>query len=218
MNGTERTPRIETLLKKMQAQPRYASIEQARIITRCYRENEGLPRILQRSLALKAALEQIQIAIEPEELIVGNRTAGVRWGVVFPESGDNWVNKEFETLPTRPQDRFNVREEDIEIFRREIYPYWQGKSLEDVLRLRNGREFDDLGMVVKINQKDHAQGHICPDCERWLKLGPAGLRAWAQEKLESAPDQNHDFYRAVVNVMDGAITFILRYAELARKM
>lgn len=218
MNGTERTPRIETLLKKMQAQPRYASIEQARIITRCYRENEGLPRILQRSLALKAALEQIQIAIEPEELIVGNRTAGVRWGVVFPESGDNWVNKEFETLPTRPQDRFCVHEEDIETFRQEIYPYWQGKSLEDVLRLRNGREFDDLGMVVKINQKDHAQGHICPDCERWLKLGPAGLRAWAQEKLESAPEQNHDFYRAVVNVMDGAITFILRYAELARKM
>ena len=218
MERTGSTPRIEILLKKMQAQPRFASIEQARIITRCYRENEGLPRILQRAFALKAALEQIEIAIEPEELIVGNRTAGVRWGVVFPESGDNWVNREFESLPTRPQDRFNVREEDIETFRRDIYPYWQGRSLEDVLRIRNGEEFDDLGMVVKINQKDHAQGHICPDCERWLKLGPAGLLHWAQEELVSAPEEKRNFYRAVSTVMEGAIAFMRRYADLARKM
>ena len=121
--------RISTLLRKMQEEPRYASIEQARIITRCYRENGDKPRILQRALALNAALNEIGIAIEQEELIVGNRTAGVRWGVVFPESGDNWVNREFETLPTRPQDRFNVKNEDIETFRREIYPFWQGKSL-----------------------------------------------------------------------------------------
>ena len=79
MERSASTPRIEILLKKMQAQPRFASIEQALIITRCYQENEGLPRILQRSLALKAALGEIEIAIEPEELIVGNRTAGVRW-------------------------------------------------------------------------------------------------------------------------------------------
>ena len=218
MERSASTPRIEILLKKMQAQPRFASIEQALIITRCYQENEGLPRILQRSLALKAALEEIEIAIEPEELIVGNRTAGVRWGVVFPESGDNWVNREFETLPCRPQDRFNVRKEDIETFRRDIYPYWQGKSLEDVLRIRNGEEFDNLGMVVKINQKDHAQGHICPDCERWLKLGPAGLLHWAREQLASAPKEKQDFYRAVATVMEGAITFIQRYAALAREI
>ena len=124
-----RTPRIETLLQKMRSQKRYASIEQARIITRSYQMNEGAPRILQRALALKAALEEIGIAIEPEERIVGNRTAGVRYGVVFPESGSNWVDREFESLPTRPQDRFGVRAEDIEIFRREIHPYWQGKSL-----------------------------------------------------------------------------------------
>ena len=43
----------------------------------------------------------MEIRVEPEELIVGNRTAGVRYGVVFPESGSTWVDKEFETLPTK---------------------------------------------------------------------------------------------------------------------
>ena len=35
----------------------------------------------------------MEIRVEPEELIVGNRTAGVRYGVVFPESGSTWVDK-----------------------------------------------------------------------------------------------------------------------------
>ena len=213
-----RSARIERLLEKMRSQPRYASIEQARIITRCYRDNEGAPRILQRAMALKAALEEIEIAIEPEERIVGNRTAGVRAGVVFPESGSNWVNREFESLPTRAQDRFEVRAEDIEIFRREIFPYWQGKSLEDVLRARNGAEFDALSMVVKINQKDHAQGHICPDCAAWLKKGPAELRREAVERGAQAQGERALFYRAVEITMDGAIAFMGRYARLAREM
>ena len=213
-----RTPRIETLLQKMRSQKRYASIEQARIITRSYQKNEGAPRILQRALALKAALEEIGIAIEPEERIVGNRTAGVRYGVVFPESGSNWVDREFENLPTRPQDRFEVHPEDIEIFRREIHPYWQGKSLEDVLRARYGEEFDALGMVVKVNQKDHAQGHICPDCESWLKLGPAGLLKQARQGEAQSDGEKKLFYRAVAITMEGAIAFMRRYADLAGRM
>ena len=210
--------RIELLLKKMRAQERYASIEQARIITESYRAHEGEERILQRALSLRAALEKIEIAIEPEERIVGNRTAGVRFGVVFPESGSNWVDREFENLPTRPQDRFHVRQEDIDCFRSEIHPYWKGKSLEDVLRQRYGQEFDELGMVVKINQKDHAQGHICPDCEAWLRLGPSGLLAEARLGMERAAEEKKIFYRAVAIAMEGAVCFIRRYAALARTM
>ena len=110
MDGLYQTQRIKDLKDKMLSEPRYASIEQALIITKTYRENEDDPRIIQRAKALKAALEQMEIRVEKEELIVGNRTAGVRYGVVFPESGSTWVDREFETLPTRPQYRFNVHE------------------------------------------------------------------------------------------------------------
>lgn len=211
------TPRIDTLLKKMQNEKRFASIEQARIITDSYRRSEGEPRIIQRALALKAALEKIEIAVEQEERIVGNRTAGARWGVVFPESGSKWVNREFEMLPMRDQDRFNVRKEDIEEFRRDIFPYWQGKSLEDVLQSRAGEELDALRKVVKINQTDHAQGHICPDCERWLGMGPSGLKAWAENELCSAEGERALFYRAVSITMEGAIAFMRRYAALTKE-
>ena len=125
--------RITILKEKMLDEKRYASIEQARIITRIYKENETLSVPMKRALSLKAALEEIEIGVEKEELIVGNRTKGVRAGVVFPESGCSWVDREFETLPTRPQDQFEVKTEDIKEFRETIYPYWKGHSMEKKL-------------------------------------------------------------------------------------
>ena len=216
MKDLKKTERIDILKDKMLAEPRYASIEQARIITRVYKENEDKSTVLKRALSLKAALEELEIAVQPEELIVGNRTKGVRTGVVFPESGLKWINEEFETLPTRPQDKFQVREEDIREFREEIYPYWHGRSMEDVISQNYGPEISAMAKVVKINQKDHAQGHICPDTKLWLELGPAGLAEKARRAKKQHPE-NPEFYDAVVLVMEGARTFMRRYARLLEK-
>lgn len=210
--------RIKTLKQEMLAEPRYATIEQARIITKSYQQTEGQPRCIQRAMALKAALEQMTIRIEPDERIVGNRTPGVRGGVVFPETGASWVAKEFDSLPTRPQDRFLIRQEEVEEFRNQILPYWKGRSLEDQVRQAVGPQVDAIAKVVKINQKDHSQGHICPNTKKWLALGPAGIRQQAQEHLAGAEGKQKDFYESIVLVMDGACHFIARYAELAQKM
>ena len=53
------TKRIDILKEKMLDAPRYASIEQARIITRVYKENEELSTPQKRALSLKAALEEL---------------------------------------------------------------------------------------------------------------------------------------------------------------
>ena len=213
MDNLKMSERISILKDKMLSEPRYASIEQALIITETYKNNENKPRIIQRALALKNALLNLKINAETEEMIVGNRTAGVRYGVVFPESGSTWVDKEFETLPVRPQDKFNVREEDIKIFREIIKPYWEGKSLEDVLKKEYGKEINEIAKVVKINQKDHAQGHICPNCEKWLKKGPAGIKAEAEKYLETASGDKKDFYESVIIVMEGVQQFMMRYCS-----
>ena len=218
MKALFQTQRVKNIRERILSEPRYASIEQAMIITDTYKKNENQPRIIQRALALKASLEQIKITVHPDELIVGNRTAGVRAGVVFPEAGSSWVYREYETLPTRPQDKFNVHEEDIETFRKEIYPYWKGKSLEDVLDERYGKEIKEIEKVVKINQKDHAQGHINPNVAEWLEYGPAGYRKMAEEKLETATKESQkQFYQSVMIVMKGVQHFMMRYHDLLMK-
>ena len=207
--------RISQLKEKVLTQPRYASIEQALIITESYKDNEDKSRILQRALALKSALCRIKISADPTELIVGNRTAGVRYGVVFPESGSTWVDREFETLPTRPQDKFLVNKQDINTFRAVIKPYWAGKSMEDIIQMDYGAEIAAIEKVVKINQKDHAQGHICPNSTEWLTKGPAGLAEEAKIHLKATQDPEQiDFYQSVIEVMEGAQIFMLRYYDL----
>ncbi|MDR0568160.1 MAG: formate C-acetyltransferase/glycerol dehydratase family glycyl radical enzyme [Spirochaetaceae bacterium] len=215
MKDIDMTKRIFRLKARLHREPRFVSLEQARIITETYRQYSGASRIVQRAYSLKAALERIPITIDPDELILGNRAPGIRSGVVFPESGCSWVDAEFETLPSRPQDPFQVKPGDPEDFRRSILPFWKGKSLEDVLRSRAGAEIDEIAAVVKINQKDHAQGHICPDCAGWLAKGPAGLREEAETALLRAQGDAADFYRAVTLVMEGTSAFMLRYAALA---
>lgn len=213
MDSLNQTDRISILKEKMLNEPRYASIEQARIITRVYKENEELSVSKKRALSLKAALEQLEIGVEKEELIVGNRTKGVRYGVVFPESGCSWVNNEFDSLPTRPQDKFQVNKEDIKEFKEEIYPYWQGKSMEDVIKNSYGKSIDQISKVVKINQKDHAQGHICPDSANWLKLGPRGLLQEAQAKLDNCNEEQKEFYECVIIVLEAVCEFMVRYHD-----
>lgn len=53
--------------------------------------------------------------------------------------------------------------------------------MEDVIKNNYGKEIEAMAKVVKINQKDHAQGHICPDSALWLKLGPQGLMEKAKK-------------------------------------
>lgn len=213
MDNLEQTPRITLLKEKKLNEPRYVSIEQARIITRIYQENESLSIPKKRALSLKAALEELEIGVEKEELIVGNRTKGVRYGVVFPESGCSWINKEFETLPTRPQDKFRIKKEDVKEFKEIIYPYWQDRSLEDVIKENYGEEINAIAKVVKINQKDHAQGHICPDTKTWLELGPKGLMTKAYEKLKNCDENQKEFYECTIIVLEGVCHFMMRYHD-----
>ena len=209
--------RVQQLKQIMFAEERFASVEQAKIVTDVYRAHADLPRNILRALALKEALTKIEIRITEGELVVGNRTTGVRAGVIFPESGLSWVDREIETLPTRPQDPFQIRAEDVRIFQEEIFPFWQGKTLEDILDERIGDEMRAIGKVGKINQTDHAQGHICPNTERWLSHGPSGLIEEAMAERKRNPERA-DFYDGLILSLEGAQTFMRRYAAFAREM
>lgn len=209
------TARIISLRKKTVSAERYLSIEQAKIITHIYKENEDLPVIMKRALALSEALCEIPISIDPEELIVGNRTPDIRAGVVFPEAGITWLINEIDSLPGRPQDTFNVREEDKICFREAIEPYWKGKTLEDNIYGNFGERLSAIEKVVKINQKDHAQGHICPDVEIWLRFGPAGLKKMADEYLADTVPDKAMFYKSVSATLNASCKFIKRYSVLA---
>jgi formate C-acetyltransferase len=210
--------RILSLKEKTVNSFRYLSLEQAKIITRIYQQNEDLPVMLKRAKALAQSLIEMPIAIDPEELIVGNRTPDIRAGVVFPEAGISWLSNEIDSLPLRPQDPFNVKQEDIKCFKEIIEPFWHGKTLEDDIYSSFGKEISEIENVVKVNQKDHAQGHICPKVEDWLRYGPSGLLKISEDKLRKALDEQKVFYESVTITLSAACRFIHRFGVLASEM
>lgn len=212
------TNRILSLKQKTLSAERFLSLDQAKIITRVYRENDQLPVILKRAIALSCSLLEMPVNIDPQELLAGNRTPDIRAGVVFPEAGISWIKDELDTLAKRPQDPFNVRPDDAKYFLGQIEPFWKGKTLEDDIALQYGKEIRAIERVVKINQKDHAQGHICPKVEDWLKYGPAGLLELARIKQNSATGEKAIFYKSVIITLEAACKFMQRYAALAHEM
>jgi formate C-acetyltransferase len=143
-------------------------------------------------------------------------------GVIAPEGAVAWIDKELEILATRSQDQFNIQPDSIRELREEIFPYWQGKTLEDTVA---GRIPEDImvavkGKVFSLNQTDHAQGHILPDLEGWLRLGIQGIREKlqsARRKAEVQSEKQQIFYEAALIALQAAQEFISRYADLARQ-
>jgi pyruvate formate-lyase/glycerol dehydratase family glycyl radical enzyme len=202
---------------------REIDVERARYTTESYRQTEGQPMAVRRARMLLHLVRQMSIAIHPDELIVGNRSALPRMGVIAPEGAVDWVDRELEILPTRPQDRFKVQPEQVRELRDKIFPYWRGRTLESVVAARLPADVKRAaqGKAFSLNQTDHAQGHILPDVEGWLRLGVSGLR----HKVKAARDragvlaaEAEAFYDAALIALQAAQEFIQRHADLARRL
>lgn len=212
------TNRISRLKTALFANTREISLERALLYTASHRQTEGEPVILRRAKATAYILEHVEISIRDEELIAGNRTVKPRAGIMSPEMDPYWLLKELGQFPTRPQDRFAISEEDKRIYREELFPYWEKRSMKDFI---NGQMTDEVKaatstQIFSINQTDKGQGHIIIDYPRLLNHGLGELVAQMQQHCQQQPE-NH-FYQAALLLLEASQKHILRYAELAETM
>ena len=208
------TNRISRLKTALFANTREISLERALLYTASHRQTEGEPVILRRAKATAYILEHVEISIRDEELIAGNRTVKPRAGIMSPEMDPYWLLKELDQFPTRPQDRFAISEEDKRIYREELFPYWEKRSMKDFI---NGQMTDEVKaatstQIFSINQTDKGQGHIIIDYPRLLNHGLGELVAQMQQHCQQQPE-NH-FYQAALLLLEASQKHLLRYAEL----
>ncbi|MDX6842605.1 formate C-acetyltransferase [Hafnia paralvei] len=212
------TARIERLKAAMFANPREISLERALLYTVSHQQTEGEPTILRRAKATAHILDHVEISIRADELIAGNRTVKPRAGIVSPEMDPYWLLKELEQFPTRPQDRFEISNEDKQIYREQLFPYWEKRSMKDFI---NEQMTDEVKTAVKtqifsINQTDKGQGHIIIDYPRLLKNGLGQLVGEMRSLTAQHPD--NAFYQAALLLFEASQRHILRYSALAQEM
>ena len=131
LDGNNNFPRISALLKAYWDSTPKVDIERAKIYTDSYRETEGEDVLIRRAKAFKMYCDIREISIPEGQLIVGDTSKYPRGGVVDPIFHGGWLKKEVKTISTRKQDPYEISEADIECLEKEIFPYWEGKSISE---------------------------------------------------------------------------------------
>lgn len=234
MNTTESQPslssRIHALRERyLRAKP-FISISRARAVTEVYRRYPGLSPVLLRARAFRLACQTAPLWIAPDELIISHPAGGARGGEIAPEISWRWVADELDTMSTRAQDPYLIKEEDKKELREHILPFWQGRSLDEMaetqLRHAGLWEWSHQEGICDLSIKtQNGGGDSCPGYDNiLLRHGMGGIRRQAQDALEAMENEVHqsqeqyDYYLAVIETCDATIEYASRYADLAWQM
>ncbi len=209
---TQRTRRIKDSLF---ANPRQISLERALLYRESYLETEGESPVMRRAKAFAHVLERHQIVLDGDDLLVGNRTSEPRAGVVSPEMSPYWILDELDEFPVRPQDTFEVSEEDKRTYREVLYPFWKGRSLNDWYTAHRPDEVAaaEKDRVFAVAQTDKGQGHIIADIPEVLSRGLGDVLAEVEALSAAAPE--NDFLRAGALCVRALIGYVCRYQRVA---
>ena len=125
------TPRIKALKDNYRKQVPSISTYRARAVTEITKANPGMPKIILRAKAFRHCCETAPLIIQDNELIVGNPTGGPRVGAFAPDIAWKWMRDELDTIGTRDQDPFYISDEDKKYMKEELFPFWEGKSVDE---------------------------------------------------------------------------------------
>lgn len=203
--------------------------ERARIWTKSHKETEGEPTIIRRAKAFFAACEELPVNIYDGELIVGTAGNFRKTGILTPEFSWTWVDKEMDTFDKRPQDPYYMTKEQIDYVRKEIFPYWKGKSLEESFLKQLPKDTAmltiDTGIIDNDSKWRQAVGEITPDYQDTLfAKGYSGIIKEAEEQLEKLRAvsfeniEKMNFYESLIIVSNGIITLSNRYSDKAKEL
>ncbi len=223
------TERIESARQNyINAKPAI-SYERARIWTESHKKTEGMAVAIRRARAFKDTCEQIDVNIYEGELVVGATGEFRKCGILTPEFSWTWVDKEMDNFDKRVQDPYVMTDEQRDYVRKNIFPYWKGKSLEEAFLAQISPETAkvavDTGFVDNDSKWRQAVGEITPDYQDVLfKKGFGGIIKEAKEHLSKLSVTNPedlkkiDFYKSVILTSEGIIILANRYSAKAKEM
>jgi len=223
------TDRIEMIRQNyVNAKPEI-SCQRAKIWTDSHKETEGLPVCIRRARAFYDCCDRLEVHIFPGELVVGAIGEFRKCGILTPEFSWMWVDREMDTFATRPQDPYLMTDEQRDFVRKEIFPYWKGKSLEEAFLARLPEDTRRIGVDTGILDNDskwrQAVGEITPDYQDVLfKKGFGGIIREAEEHIAGLDAVNpedlekKDFYQSIIWTSKGIIRYANRYAHRAEEM
>lgn len=224
------TERLAKLKENYLKQVPSITIHRAKVITKIARENPGMPKAILRGKSFKYCCETAPLVIQDNELIVGAPNGAPRAGSFSPDVAWRWMETELDTIGERPQDPFYISEEDKKVMREEIFPFWQGKSIDEYCedQYREAGVWELSGESFVSDCSYHALnggGDSNPGYDVILmKKGMLDIKKEAEEKIECLDYANPEdiekiyFYKSIIDTAEGVMIYAKRMSDYAAQL
>ncbi|MCF6359111.1 MAG: pyruvate formate lyase family protein, partial [Draconibacterium sp.] len=224
--GPGMNKRIQLLRKQSVETQESLSIERALITTKFYKENYGkYSESVMRALNFLEICNQKTIYIGSGELIVGERGPAPKSIPTFPELTCHSV-EDFHVLNTRDQQQYTISQKDIDIYEREVIPYWSGRPMRERIFSHVPKEWQaayEAGVFTEFMEQ-RAPGHTALDGKIYQK-GMLDFKKDINNQIKSLDFLNDpeateklEQLKAMDISCDAVIVFAERHADLALKM
>ncbi|HHR3332159.1 TPA: choline trimethylamine-lyase [Streptococcus pyogenes] len=224
------TPRLQALKDQyLKAKPTISLIR-AINLTKISKANEGMPKAILRGTAFKDFCKIAPLVIQDHELLVGAPNGGARWGAFSPDISWRWLRDEIDTVSTRPQDPYVLSDADKKVLLEEIFPYWEGKSVDEACesQYREAGAWELSGESFVSDCSYHAQsggGDSNPGYDViGMNKGMIDIKAEAEAHLAKLDYGNPDdldkiyFYKSQILTAEGVMIYAKRMSEYALEL
>lgn len=205
--------------------PHEICVERALLFTESYKNTKGENSIIRFAKAMEHYLTNMTIRIWDDEYIVGNRCKKYVGTPMYPEARIDTIEQDIDNYDTRPVQKLMLTEEERQIIKNDIIPYW--KNEEETVQERFQSYLDSdlreimekLVFIVDV-ELSSGIGHFFPGHENVLKLGIDGLIQKATNSLKKVVNNENKeiFLESVIIVLKAAKQFILRFSNLSKEM
>ena len=202
-------------------------LENAVLLTRGCKENEGQPWVVQKAYAFEKQCMEKTVKIWDDELIVGNAGSKQRGGLLNPDTCWSVLDDELDTISDRKYDPFFLTDLDRQRFVDEIRPYWKGKSTFEKWLVQIPEEtkiLRDCG-VLYINRKAvRGWGETTAGYEMIINEGIEGVLKRIEKVKEGLDITKPGHYEKIVYLKaltisaNAVVKLAKRYAREALKL
>ena len=154
--------RVNTLRQKSLDTPVTLSHERAGLVTEFYKTRVSPTQFVpvQRAMCLAHILANKAVFVGNDELIVGERGPVPNAVPTYPEVCLHSIS-DLEILDSRPKVAYRVSEETKQVYRDEIIPFWEGKTIREKIfnsMTPEWKQCFDAGIFTEF-QEQRSPGH-----------------------------------------------------------
>lgn len=232
---SSKNERIAKIYASFQDTKSVVDIQRAKYFTESFQKTEGLPLILRWAKALYHIAENIEVYIDPHQLLAGRVGREGKYGLIYPELDGCFLNSFAQVSSTRVESPFSITPEDARVLVEEIAPYWTGKTYyedlvkalpEEVLRVT----FDPADRFTSryiVNETSSMRSSLqwVHDYRQGIERGFEPIKQDAQKRLAELDAYNPidalekaPFLESMVIIADAIMLWAQRHSDLAAEL